>query len=613
MGTFETAVTVLSKTKTRSVLKFLNVKVADSGVFQCGRDIASLFIESPVDSVATTAQKREEGVVISCFSTGAPIPDIFVSVFFDEYENKKLISLREWIIKKTRFSIMKEFLLDTSQTYIKIRYQCKATQKFSNGTLLKASSSGWHIMPYPEPKSQPRKCNFTIKSDDGQILVWTGGYTDHRYLSGAKQINVQCDPETNQDRHNDVIIIPNETNLLIGSKISMQCNVMVYPNPRYLYLSKDNVVINKVNLNWTDVRPLFDYNVESASIDDDGYYSCLLSDRDISDTVGTKSSATIKVTVFQKVVIEINSTDILHPVGALQYEVQNGTHVHLRCKAYGFPAPYNVFLALNLQPVEGETFSNLTFVEVKAFIPVHQTSDISCYASQNKFGERVNLKSHIVLTPVNKKLHYFLSNFSSWDILVITGCISFSVLLMLSSCVLICAKATNKHLLHKLSSFELSEIKYALNELIEQPFVESYNFFRNSLLCSSEATHDAVYLYQCEDLATTDSNTCGIKNGYDDVASEYDDTTNEAICAEPANRIATVNVHRNNENSGNDQSNNSNARKRQGIVVLSNNRFSNKTNPSNLSYLTNLSNMSSLTYQSNLSTEDSDQINKIRV
>ena len=198
MGTFETSVTVLSKTKTRSVLKFLNVTVANSGVFQCGTDIASLFVESPVKTVTATAQKRKEGVVITCFSTGAPIPNVIAKVFFDEYENKKQISIREWVVKKARFSMTKEFLLDTSQTYIKIRYQCQAAQKFSNGSLLKASSSGWHIMPYPEPKYQQRKCNFTIKRGDGQILVWTGGYTEHRYISGAKQTSVQCDPESVQ-------------------------------------------------------------------------------------------------------------------------------------------------------------------------------------------------------------------------------------------------------------------------------------------------------------------------------------------------------------------------------------------------------------------------------
>ena len=353
---------------------------------------------------------------------------------------------------------------------------------------------------------------------------------------------------------------------------------MVYPSPKYLYLSKDNVVINKMNLSWTDVRPFFDYAVESVGIDDDGNYSCLLSDRDISDTLEAKPSATINVFVFQKAVIEINSTDILRPVGALRYEVLNGTHVHFICRAYGFPAPYNVFLAINLQPVKGETFSNLSFVEVRAFIPVNQTSDILCYASQNKFGESVNLKSHIVLTPVNKKLHYFLSNFSRWDILVITGCISFSLLLVLTSCVLICAKATNKHLLHKLSSFELSEIKCVLNELIEQPFVESYNSFRTSMLCSSEATRDAVYLYQREDLAMIDSNTCGVTNEYDVVASECDNTTNECIYAEPPNQITTVDFHRHNDINQNfhkDLSSNSYARKRQGIVVLPNNRLGN--------------------------------------
>ena len=347
-------------------LELPNVVDEDSGVFTCGQEIASLYVETVVNNPEVVFSRSDEGVEVTCSSRATPPPNMEL-ILHDHNSNAqqgKVGVTLKGVVRSQGVSTQ-TWKLDTAIKYYKVLFYCIATQVLTNRT---------------------------------KTIVETSGHT---YLFYPLEIIIR-------------LLDTNITNFYFGESFALECRIMGNPPPSHLALMNDDEILKKsenINFSKYDIKLIKSF--VNVTRQDNGIYKCVG-----NSSFEVQESGTIEINVFEEAAIDLQiETNITIVNNSLS--VTEGMTLPITClSAGGFPKP-TLTILFNGSSIEPETSMQMDRISVRVLLLVTEKVEIKCQVWQDRFGEKVMVQESGItiisqkhLNPANMTLYSLLTLFA---------------------------------------------------------------------------------------------------------------------------------------------------------------------------------------------------------
>ena len=368
-------------------LKFTDVAEKDSGVFTCGRAIASLYVEAEVTDVDAMFNKSTAEFTCSTRATPAPTFELTLAYHEHEREDDEVGFVIKSVKRDDGVSI-KTWLLDPALDYFVLRFTCTAKQ---------------------------------IMTSRAKKTVETSGFV---HITKPLEINIR-------------LLNVSTTNVISGDDIAFQCTVIGNPSPAQIMIIKDGEIIRYSNNPSVHKYVMqISKSLTNVTWKQEGLYKCAA-----NNSFEHIVSETIKINVFEKasIALQVNS---VHQVVNNTIRVPQGRFITVECASIGgFPPPQLIIShngsADQFNDSDYSRGHHDNYLQMQTREPVRETVlvklkkvVVKCQGWQSKFGEEVSVEEDTLTLIPEQVQHPVTVRVTLYSSLALLGVLLFILLLV---------------------------------------------------------------------------------------------------------------------------------------------------------------------------------------
>ena len=335
---------------------------SDSGVFTCGDQIASLFVEVLITEPLLLFRRSETSqpqdlfhtsslgqIGFECSVRGNPAPELELELRAAEHDTEIDLAISLGTVTRDGLVTSSTWVVLNSQTYYRILFRCTARQLRSVGHVYSTQTSG------------------------------------HVFLTEPLEVRL----------HNG-----DKSDFIFGESFTVGCSSWGNPPPKTLSLMRGGEEVETLdNIHFFNYHMRFEVTFDSATSEEEGVYTCVA-----NDTIGMHQSRRYKARVFDR----SSHVQILHrepdklefELENSQIEVEEGGLLAVKCVARdGFPKAH-LILILNEIRIHGlQDWTSESYHETQ--VQINASSELVCEAWQHRFGEEVLTASdRVIITAI---------------------------------------------------------------------------------------------------------------------------------------------------------------------------------------------------------------------